>query len=60
MPELREHEKAVVIWRLRRDLETMKELCLKTASGVLRRSDLQKALMELHSYYDELRRRLRP
>jgi hypothetical protein len=59
MPETLEYKKSLLIWRLRRDLQAFKELCLKFDRQGLSRTDLRKFLLEINCYYDDLRSRLR-
>ena len=59
MLETLEYKKAILIWRLRRDLEAFKELCLKFDRQGVSRPDLRKFLVEINCYYEELRSRLR-
>jgi len=54
-----EYKKAILIWRLRRDLDTLKELCLKYDRQGISKSDLRKFLLELNTYYEDMRHRLR-
>jgi len=59
MSETAEHKKALLIWRLRRDLEAFKELCLKFDRQGISKPELRKFLVEINCYYDDLRQRLR-
>ena len=58
MEEISEHKKTLLIWRLRRDLEALKDLSLRLTRGALNREELRKHLVELHCYYEDIRRRL--
>lgn len=58
MSETLEHKKALVIWRLRRDLEALKDLCLRIERGGMSNADVRKFLIELHCYHENLRHRL--
>ena len=59
MSETPEYKKALLIWRLRRDLESFKELCLKFDRQGISKPDLRKFLVEINCYYEDLRQRLR-
>ena len=59
MSETPEFKKSLLIWRLRRDLEAFKELCLKFDREGISKPELRKFLVEINCYYDDLRQRLR-
>ena len=59
MSETSEYKKAMLIWRLRRDLESFKELCLRFDRQGVSKPELRKFLLEINCYYEDLRRRLR-
>jgi hypothetical protein len=54
-----EYKKALLLWRLRRDLTAFKELCLRFDRQGISRPDLRKFLVEINCYYEDLRSRLR-
>ncbi len=54
-----EYKKSLLIWRLRRDLEAFKELCLTFDRQGVSRKDLRKFLLEINCYYEDLRQHLR-
>jgi len=58
MSETSEHQKSILIWRLRRDLENLKNLCMAFDQKGINKSDLRKFLVEMNCYYEDLRRRL--
>jgi hypothetical protein len=57
--ETTEHKKAMLIWRLRRDLEAFKGLCLRFDKEGVSKPELRKFLVEINCYYEDLRHRLR-
>ncbi len=59
MSEAPEYKKSLLIWRLRRDLESFKALCLKFDRQGVEREDLRKFLVEINCYYEDLQHRLR-
>ena len=59
MSETIEYKKALLIWRLRRDLDSFKELCLKFDRQGVSKPDLRKFLLEINTYYEDIRSRLR-
>jgi hypothetical protein len=59
MSKTSEYKKALLIWRLRRDLEAFKALCLKFDKQGIDKPELRKFLVEINCYYDDLRQRLR-
>ena len=59
MPQTSEHKKALLIWRLRRDLEAFKALCLQFDRQGIDKGELRKFLIEMNCCYDELQHRLR-
>ena len=59
MSETVEYKKSLLIWRLRRDLDAFKGLCLQFSRQGVSRKELRKFLVEIHCYYDDLRHRLR-
>ena len=59
MTETLEYKKALLIWRLRRDLDAFKELCLKCDRQGVNKKEVRKFLVEINCYYDDLRQRLR-
>jgi hypothetical protein len=59
MSENTEYKKALLIWRLRRDLEAFKALCLKFDRQGVSKPELRKFLVEINCYYEDLRQRLR-
>lgn len=58
MSETPEYKKSLLIWRLRRDLESFKALCLAFDKQGIRKAELRKFLLELNTYYEDLRQRL--
>ena len=57
--ETPEEKKVMLIWRLRRDLEAFKALCLRFDREGVSKPEMRKFLVEINCYYEDLRQRLR-